>query len=54
MVRAVSDLAGGGRLLIRKAGTEPRVRVMEEHEEAELMNSAVQSVVRAVQAAVQV
>ena len=54
IAQAESDLAGGGRLLIRKSGTEPLVRVMAEHEDAELMNSAVQSVVSAVQAAVQV
>jgi phosphoglucosamine mutase len=54
IAQAESDLAGGGRLLIRKSGTEPLVRVMAEHEDAELMNRAVQSVVSAVQAAVKV
>jgi phosphoglucosamine mutase len=39
-------------LLIRKSGTEPLVRVMAEHEDAELMARAVQSVVAAVQDAV--
>ena len=50
--QAESDLSGGGRLLIRKSGTEPLVRVMAEHEDAGLMARAVQSVVSAVQDAV--
>lgn len=50
---AESDLAGGGRLLIRKSGTEPLVRVMAEHPDADVMQRAVASVVAAVGAAVQ-
>ncbi|MGJ8547055.1 MAG: phosphoglucosamine mutase [Sulfitobacter sp.] len=49
---AEADLAGGGRLLIRKSGTEPLVRVMAEHEDAVLMERVVDSVVDAVSAAV--
>ncbi|AHD01577.1 phosphoglucosamine mutase [Leisingera methylohalidivorans] len=45
-------LNGQGRLLIRKSGTEPLVRVMAECEDAELMALAVDSVVAAVDAAV--
>ncbi|OBY26074.1 phosphoglucosamine mutase [Leisingera sp. JC1] len=46
-------LDGQGRLLIRKSGTEPLVRVMAESEDAELMTLAVDSVVAAVEAAVE-
>jgi phosphoglucosamine mutase len=49
---AEADLAGGGRLLIRKSGTEPLVRVMAEHEDAALMERSVDAVVGAVEAAV--
>jgi phosphoglucosamine mutase len=52
IVQAEADLAGGGRLLIRKSGTEPLVRVMAEHEDAGLMQRAVASVVSAVEDAV--
>ncbi|KIC09875.1 phosphoglucosamine mutase [Leisingera sp. ANG-M1] len=45
-------LDGQGRLLIRKSGTEPLVRVMAECEDAGLMTLAVDSVVAAVEAAV--
>jgi phosphoglucosamine mutase len=54
--RAISEaeaaLAGGGRLLIRKSGTEPLIRVMGESEDAGLLTSAVERVVSAVQDAV--
>ncbi|WP_298921219.1 phosphoglucosamine mutase [uncultured Roseobacter sp.] len=50
--QAETDLAGRGRLLIRKSGTEPLVRVMAEHEDAHLMERAVDSVVEAVADAV--
>ncbi len=53
IAQAEADLAGQGRLLIRKSGTEPLVRVMAEHEDAELMGRAVNSVVDAVTQAVQ-
>lgn len=45
-------LVGQGRLLIRKSGTEPLVRVMAECEDAELMTLAVDSVVAAVETAI--
>ena len=52
IAQAEADLAQGGRLLIRKSGTEPLVRVMAEHEDAALMERAVDSVVDAVDRAV--
>lgn len=52
IAQAEADLAGRGRLLIRKSGTEPLVRVMAEHEDAALMERAVDSVVDAVADAV--
>lgn len=52
IAQAEADLAGRGRLLIRKSGTEPLVRVMAEHEDAGLMERAVDSVVDAVADAV--
>jgi phosphoglucosamine mutase len=45
-------LAGKGRLLIRKSGTEPLVRVMAECEDADLLADVVDGIVGAVQAAV--
>ena len=45
-------LAGKGRLLIRKSGTEPLVRVMAECEDAGLLVQVVDEIVGAVQAAV--
>lgn len=53
IAQAEADLAGHGRLLIRKSGTEPLVRVMAEHEDAALMAQAVDSVVCAVKDAMQ-
>jgi phosphoglucosamine mutase len=41
-------LAGRGRLLIRKSGTEPLVRGMAEHEDQAIMERAVDQVVEAV------
>jgi phosphoglucosamine mutase len=52
IAQAEADLAGKGRLLIRKSGTEPLVRVMAEHEDASLMARVVDSVVDAVADAV--
>ena len=52
IAQAEADLSGKGRLLIRKSGTEPLVRVMAEHEDAGLMERAVNSVVTAVEDAV--
>jgi len=45
-------LAGQGRLLIRKSGTEPLVRVMAECEDEALLAAVVDEIVGAVQAAV--
>ncbi|MDW3222875.1 MAG: phosphoglucosamine mutase [Paracoccaceae bacterium] len=52
IAQAEADLSGAGRLLIRKSGTEPLVRVMAEHEDSVLMERAVDSVVEAVADAV--
>ncbi|PRY25024.1 phosphoglucosamine mutase [Aliiruegeria haliotis] len=49
---AETKLTGNGRLLIRKSGTEPLIRVMAECEDAQLLERVVDSVVDAVQAAV--
>ncbi|MCP4817621.1 MAG: phosphoglucosamine mutase [Shimia sp.] len=49
---AEAALVGTGRLLIRKSGTEPLVRVMAECEDAQLLERTVDSVVDAVKAAV--
>ncbi|MCV3270359.1 phosphoglucosamine mutase [Roseobacter sinensis] len=54
IAQAEAELAGRGRLLIRKSGTEPLVRVMAEHEDAALMERAVEHVVEAVADAVSV
>ncbi len=48
---AEATLAGKGRLLIRKSGTEPLIRVMAECEDADVMEKAVAGVVDAVDAA---
>jgi phosphoglucosamine mutase len=52
IAQAEADLAGKGRLLIRKSGTEPLVRVMAEHEDAALLERTVDGVVAAVTQAV--
>lgn len=52
ITQAEADLSAGGRLLIRKSGTEPLVRVMAEHEDAVLMERSVNAVVAAVEDAV--
>ena len=49
---AEGQLQGRGRLLIRKSGTEPLIRVMAECEDEGLLNAAVDQVVAAVQASV--
>ncbi|WP_270727929.1 phosphoglucosamine mutase [Shimia sp. Alg240-R146] len=49
---AESALQGAGRLLIRKSGTEPLIRVMAECEDAQLLERTVDSVVDAVKTAV--
>jgi phosphoglucosamine mutase len=52
IARAEVRLAGNGRLLIRKSGTEPLVRVMAESEDADLLADVVDGIVAAVEAAV--
>ncbi len=52
IAEAEADLAGDGRLLIRKSGTEPLVRVMAEHVDASLMERSVDAIVAAVEGAV--
>ncbi|MFT7592893.1 MAG: phosphoglucosamine mutase [Paracoccaceae bacterium] len=49
---AESALDGKGRLLIRKSGTEPLIRVMAEAEDSDLLDQTVDSVVNAVEDAV--
>ncbi|WP_299040877.1 phosphoglucosamine mutase [uncultured Tateyamaria sp.] len=49
---AEDQLNGNGRLLIRKSGTEPLIRVMAESEDEAVLNASVDHVVRAVEAAV--
>ncbi|MEM7723169.1 MAG: phosphoglucosamine mutase [Pseudomonadota bacterium] len=52
-IRAGEDkLSGQGRLLIRKSGTEPLIRVMAEAEDETLMTRVVDDIVRAVERAV--
>ena len=52
IAQAEADLAGNGRLLIRKSGTEPLVRVMAESEDESILNASVDSIVAAVETAV--
>ena len=47
-----AKLLGHGRLLIRKSGTEPLIRVMAEAEDEALMRAVVDDIVGAVEAAV--
>ncbi|WP_299656853.1 phosphoglucosamine mutase [uncultured Tateyamaria sp.] len=49
---AEGQLNGNGRLLIRKSGTEPLIRVMAESEDEAVLNASVEHVVQAVEAAV--
>jgi phosphoglucosamine mutase len=51
IAEAEAQLNGKGRLLIRKSGTEPVIRVMAECEDESLLNTVVDDVVRAVEAA---
>ncbi len=44
VARAESELAGRGRILLRKSGTEPLIRVMVEGEDAALVNSLAQRI----------
>ncbi|MEP4249316.1 phosphoglucosamine mutase [Tateyamaria sp.] len=52
IAEAEAQLAGNGRLLIRKSGTEPLIRVMVESEDEGVLNASVDHVVNAVQSAV--
>ena len=52
IAQAEAELQGKGRLLIRKSGTEPLVRVMAECEDADILERAVDRVVDAVTDAV--
>jgi len=52
IAEAEAALAAQGRLLIRKSGTEPLIRVMGESEDAQVLAQAVDSVVTAVEKAV--
>ena len=52
IAEAEAALAATGRLLIRKSGTEPLIRVMGESEDADLLLQAVDSVVEAVESVV--
>lgn len=52
IAEAEADLEGAGRLLIRKSGTEPLIRVMAESTDADQMTKAVDAVVEAVESAV--
>ena len=51
IAEAEARLSGTGRLLIRKSGTEPLIRVMAECEDEALLSQVVSDVVRAVEAA---
>ena len=51
IAQAESDLTGTGRLLIRKSGTEPLVRVMAECEDPALLERVVSAIVAEVEAA---
>jgi phosphoglucosamine mutase len=48
---AEKRLGGAGRLVIRKSGTEPLIRVMAEGEDEALVEEVVESIVEAVKAA---
>ncbi|MEO9572514.1 MAG: phosphoglucosamine mutase [Tateyamaria sp.] len=52
IAEAEADLSGNGRLLIRKSGTEPLIRVMAESEDESVLHASVNAVVAAVTEAV--
>ncbi|MGL4311815.1 MAG: phosphoglucosamine mutase [Paracoccaceae bacterium] len=52
IAEAEARLTGNGRLLIRKSGTEPLIRVMAESEDAAILATSVDSIVAAVEAAI--
>jgi phosphoglucosamine mutase len=49
--QAEAELSGSGRLLIRKSGTEPLIRVMAEGEDPDRVNAIVDRLVGVVEAA---
>jgi phosphoglucosamine mutase len=51
IAEAEGQLQGNGRLLIRKSGTEPLIRVMAESEDEGILNQSVNHIVAAVEAA---
>ena len=51
IAEAEARLTGSGRLLIRKSGTEPLIRVMAECEDAGTLEATVEGVVAAIEAA---
>ncbi|MEO0866233.1 MAG: phosphoglucosamine mutase, partial [Pseudomonadota bacterium] len=52
IAEAEGQLTGNGRLLIRKSGTEPLIRVMAESEDEAILTASVDHVVQAVENAV--
>lgn len=50
IAQAEAQLAGNGRLVIRKSGTEPKIRVMAEGDDAALVEQAVDAICAAVKA----
>jgi phosphoglucosamine mutase len=51
IAEAEGKIAGQGRILIRKSGTEPLIRVMAECEDAGLLTETVEGIVAAVEQA---
>jgi phosphoglucosamine mutase len=51
IAEAEAALAGRGRLVIRKSGTEPKIRVMAEGDDAEQVEAVVDAICRAVEQA---
>ena len=51
IAEGTATLENKGRVLIRKSGTEPKIRVMAESEDAVLLEQTVNSIVAAIEAA---
>ncbi|SEN96494.1 phosphoglucosamine mutase [Pseudorhodobacter antarcticus] len=51
IAKGEKDLAGAGRILIRKSGTEPLIRVMGEHQDTAKLDAVLNSIVDSVKAA---
>ena len=51
MASAEASLNGSGRVLVRKSGTEPLIRVMAEGDDEALVDGAIRDIVDAVKAA---